>query len=88
MGQLDGSRFTTTNFWQRLATKSHLKFTTLLDVNSAKAEVMRFVIQRHDGMIALAANIWDHVISKDVKSFDGTSWHEFGKKYVTALGKG
>ena len=68
--------------------KSHLKFTTLLDVKSAKAEVMRFVIQRHDGMIALAANIWDHVISKDVKSFDGTSWHEFGKKYVTALGKG
>lgn len=68
--------------------KSHLKFQTLLDVNSAKAEVMRFVIQRHDGMIALAGNIWDHVIGKDVKSFDGPSWHEFSKKYVIALNKG
>ena len=68
--------------------KSHLKFATLLDVETAKAEVMRFVIQRHDGLIALASNIWDHVISKDVKSFDGNSWHEFSKKYVIALGKG
>ena len=71
--------------WQA---ESPLEFANSLDVQSAKSEVMRFVIQRHHGLLALTTNIWNHIIDKDLKVFDGLSWHDFSKSFIRALGKG
>ena len=39
-------------------------------------------------LLALTTNIWNHIIDKDLKVFDGLSWHDFSKSFIRALGKG
>ena len=50
-----------------------LTFTQLLLYNAARAEVMRFFAERHEGHVFLAANIWDHLHVDGQHSFDGES---------------
>ena len=48
-----------------------LTFTQPLLIDAARAEVMRFFTERHEGHVFLAANIWDHLHVDGQTSFDG-----------------
>lgn len=62
-----------------------------MDINAkiAKVELLRYVIERHDGHLQLVSNAWDQIISnKKVKSFNGESWHHFSIELVKLIQEG
>jgi len=65
-----------------------LTFTQPLLFDAARAEVMRFFAERHEGHVFLAANIWDHLDVDGQHSFDGDSWHTFSQRFVDAFKRG
>ena len=65
-----------------------LTFTQPLLYDAARAEVMRFFAERHEGHVFLAANIWDHLHVDGQHSFDGESWHTFSERFVSAFKRG
>ena len=70
------------------APKSARVFTQPLLIDAARAEVMRFFAERHEGHVFLAANVWDHLHVDGQQSFDGESWHSFSERFVKAFKKG
>ena len=48
-----------------------LTFTQPLLYDAARAEVMRFFAERHEGHVFLAANIWDHLHVDDEEDITG-----------------
>ena len=62
---------------------SALDFPTPLSSSSARAELLRFVVERHDGHLGAAASSWDELGAPE--SFGGEAFHEFSKRYVSAL---
>ena len=68
--------------------KSACVFTQPLLIDAARAEVMRFFTERHEGHVFLAANVWDHLHVDGQQSFDGESWHSFSSRFVDAFQKG
>ena len=65
-----------------------LTFTQPLLIDAARAEVMRFFTERHEGHVFLAANIWDHLHIDGQTSFDGPSWHAFSERFIDAFRRG
>ena len=62
-----------------------VEFSKPLHSSAARAELLRFFAERHDGHLVAAATCWDGMNA--ASSFDGASFHEFSKKYVEALGE-
>ena len=58
-----------------------------IDINAeiAKTELLRYVIERHDGHLQLVSNAWDQTISKKTNSFNGESWHRFSIELVKLI---
>ena len=65
-----------------------LEFTQPLLLSTAKAELLRFVGQQHDAHLFLVANVWDHLTSEMEEPFDGSSWHDFGERFLEGLARG
>ena len=61
-----------------------LTFTQPLLIDAARAEVMRFFSERHEGHVFLAANIWDHLHIDGQHSFDGEYWKAFSERFFDA----
>ena len=62
----------------------------VININSkiAKIEVLRYIIERHNGHLNLVSSAWDKIISKNnVSSFSGDSWHEFSNELVELCSK-
>ena len=53
-----------------------LEFNNPLPVDAARDELMRFIIERHDGFIEIISTVWGHVV-RDETTFDGESWHYY-----------
>ncbi|MEL0101086.1 MAG: thiamine pyrophosphate-dependent enzyme [Euryarchaeota archaeon] len=64
-----------------------LDFSTLLPADAAKAEILRFTAERHDGHLQLVGAVWDYVVNSE-KSFNGKEWHEFSNRFLDALKQG
>jgi len=64
-----------------------LIFSTSLPTDAAKAELLRFTAERHDGHLQLVGAVWDYVVNSE-KSFDGKEWHEFSNRFLDALKQG
>ena len=56
--------------------KSPIEFSNPLPADAAKAEVLRYTAERHDGHLQLVGAVWDYVINSET-SFDGKEWFEF-----------
>ena len=65
-----------------------LNFTQPLDLTTAKAEVLRFIGQRHDAHLFLVANVWDHLTADLAEPFNGDTWHAFSERFVDGLQRG
>ncbi len=65
-----------------------LNFTQPLDLTTAKAEVLRFIGQRHDAHLFLVANVWDHLTADLAEPFNGDTWHAFSDRFVDGLQRG
>jgi len=65
-----------------------MNFTQPLDLTTAKAEVLRFIGQRHDAHLFLVANVWDHLTTDLAEPFDGDTWHAFSERFVDGLQRG
>ena len=61
-----------------------LKFSKPLQSEAARAELLRFFAERHDGHLVAAATCWDGMGAPD--SFEGESFHRFSKEFVGAFG--
>jgi 2-oxoisovalerate dehydrogenase E1 component len=65
-----------------------LNFTQPLDLTTAKAEVLRFIGQRHDAHLFLVANVWDHLTADLAEPLNGDTWHAFSERFVDGLQRG
>ena len=65
-----------------------MNFTQPLDLTTAKAEVLRFIGQRHDAHLFLVANVWDHLTADLAEPFNGDTWHAFSERFVDGLQRG
>jgi 2-oxoisovalerate dehydrogenase E1 component len=65
-----------------------LNFTQPLDLTTAKAEVLRFIGQRHDAHLFLVANVWDHLTADLAEPLNGDAWHAFSERFVDGLQRG
>ena len=57
----------------------------VIEINAkiAKIELLRFIIERHDGHLQLISSAWEQIISKrKTTTFDGDSWHKFSIELV------
>nr|MCS5529379.1 hypothetical protein [Candidatus Poseidoniales archaeon] len=59
-------------------------FSIPLQSSAARAELLRFLAERHDGHLVAAASCWDGMSVPN--SFDGRSFHDFSRQYVKELG--
>ena len=62
-----------------------IEFSKPLQSGAARAELLRFFAERHDGHLVAVATCWDGMGAPD--SFEGESFHEFCKEFVEALGE-
>jgi pyruvate/2-oxoglutarate/acetoin dehydrogenase E1 component/TPP-dependent pyruvate/acetoin dehydrogenase alpha subunit len=62
-----------------------MEFSKPLRSSAARAELLRFFAERHDGHLVIAVTCWDGMGVPDL--FDGESFHEFSKEYVEAFGE-
>ena len=65
-----------------------LKFTQPLLADAARREVLRFIAQRHDGHLFLAANVWDVLVENEPSQFEGEAWHTFTQRFIEAVHRG
>jgi len=65
-----------------------LKFIRPIPQAAARAEVLRFVSERHDGHLQLVAAVWSHVADDGVSEYDGDSWHSFSQRMIDAIDRG
>jgi hypothetical protein len=52
----------------------------VMEINAkvAKIELLRFIVERHDGHLQLVSSAWEQISSKKkVNTFNGKSWHNF-----------
>ena len=56
-----------------------LTFTT----KTARSELMRFLVERHDGHIESAFECWNSL--NPPERFDGTSFHEFSESFCNSF---
>ena len=62
----------------------------VININSkvAKIEVLRYILERHNGHLNLVSSAWDKIMSKNnISSFNGDSWHEFSNELVELCSK-
>jgi len=66
-----------------------LSFTQPLDVEAAKNEVLRFIIERYDGHLQVVSAAWEHLAGDGLdETFDGESWQEFSNRLCETIEKG
>ena len=63
-----------------------LQFNNPLPVDAARDELIRFIVERHDGYLEFVSTVWDQVV-RDETSFDGEDWHLFSDRLIDALGR-
>ena len=63
-----------------------LQFNNSLPVDAARDELIRFIVERHDGYLEFVSTVWDQVV-RDETSFDGEDWHLFSDRLIDALGR-
>ncbi len=63
--------------------KNELIFPSSLSESNARKEIIRFVAERHDGYIQLAAEVWDSL--SPPSKFSGAQFHEFSLKYCEQM---
>jgi len=61
-----------------------LDFATPLLADAARAEVLRFMAERHQGLIPVAVEAWDASVD-GTEVFDGASWHTFSAAFLDAF---
>ena len=62
----------------------------VININSkvAKIEVLRYILERHNGHLNLVSSAWDKIMSKNHSSvFNGDSWHKFSNELVELCSK-
>ena len=59
--------------------KAPLDFSTTLPQETARSELMRFLIERHDGHVESAFECWNSL--KPPERFNGNSFHEFCESF-------
>ena len=62
----------------------------VININSkiAKIEVLRYILERHNGYLNLVSSAWNKIISKkNISSFSGDSWYEFSNELVELCSK-
>ena len=60
----------------------------VIEINAkiAKIELLRFIVERHDGHLQLISSAWEQVVSKrKTTTFDGDSWHKFSIELVKVV---
>ncbi|MDP6233564.1 MAG: thiamine pyrophosphate-dependent enzyme [Candidatus Poseidoniaceae archaeon] len=61
-----------------------LTFVAPLVADAARAELLRFIAERHEGLLPVAVDAWaSSVDGADV--FDGPAWHAFSETFVEAF---
>jgi len=65
-----------------------LNFVRPIPQEAARAEILRFVSERHDGHLQLVAAVWNHVADDGVYEYDGESWHSFTQRMIEAIDRG
>ena len=61
-----------------------LEFNEPLDPGAARAEFLRFIAEKHDGHLRLAAHLWDEAAAEfPPERWDGGNLHEFSEALVT-----
>ena len=54
-----------------------------IDAKIAKIELLRFIVERHDGHLQLISSAWEQITSKrNYDGFNGESWHKFSIELV------
>ncbi len=61
-----------------------LDFATPLLADAARAELLRFMAERHQGLIPVAVEAWDASVD-GTEVFDGASWHTFSASFLDAF---
>ena len=61
-----------------------LDFATPLLADAARAELLRFMAERHQGLIPVAVEAWDASVD-GAEVFDGASWHAFSEAFIDAF---
>jgi 2-oxoisovalerate dehydrogenase E1 component len=66
-----------------------LIFTQPLSATAAKNEVLRFIIERHDGHMQVVSAAWDHLAEGGLDdTFNGESWQEFSNRLCDTIEMG
>ena len=61
-----------------------LTFVAPLVADAARAELLRFIAERHEGLLPVAVDAWaSSVDGADV--FDGPAWHAFSETFMEAF---
>ena len=63
--------------------KRPLEFSSPLPQETARSELMRFLVERHDGHIESAFECWNSL--NPPERFDGTSFHEFSESFCNSF---
>lgn len=61
-----------------------LSFVAPLLADAARAELLRFMAERHQGLLPLAADAWASTVD-GIEVFDGASWHTFSEAFLEAF---
>lgn len=61
-----------------------LSFVAPLLADAARAELLRFMAERHQGLLPLAADAWASTVD-GIEVFDGASWHTFSESFLEAF---
>ncbi|MAI09707.1 MAG: hypothetical protein CMA08_03880 [Euryarchaeota archaeon] len=61
-----------------------LSFVAPLLADAARAELLRFMAERHQGLLPLAADAWASSVD-GIEVFDGASWHTFSESFLEAF---
>jgi len=60
----------------------------VMEINAkvAKIELLRFIVERHDGHLQLVSSAWEQISSKKkVNTFNGKSWHNFSIELIELI---
>jgi len=61
-----------------------LSFVAPLVADAARAELLRFMAERHQGLLPVAVDAWASSIG-GIDVFDGASWHGFSESFLEAF---
>jgi pyruvate/2-oxoglutarate/acetoin dehydrogenase E1 component/TPP-dependent pyruvate/acetoin dehydrogenase alpha subunit len=66
-----------------------LDFCQPLSPELAKNEVLRFIVERHDGHLQVFCAAWEHLVGEEKpESWDGQQWHEFSSRLCQTIEQG